>query len=140
MASVKRQAEKRRAQKKQRAKSSQKSRNQKRNSGIAGITTIIYIYLLFISYYLLCASFYACLLYLLSSCAILYTCFFLAFISVIDSKAQHMRKKRHGKKPLQFCNIKKLVKSSTYRLWAMPFFGNPFWALHFSNMVTIWLQ
>ena len=75
-------------------KRARKSRNQKRNLGNAGITIIIILYLLFISYYLLCANFYACLLYLLSSCAILYACFFLAFISVIYCRGfVHFQKK-----------------------------------------------
>ena len=111
-----------------------KSRNQKRN---LVITIIYYIYIQIYTHQLTCADFYARLLQLLYSCAILYTCFFLAFLVVKYSKSQHIAKKRHSKKPLQFCNMKKLVKTSTYKNYGVPFFENPFWALHSSNTVTI---
>ena len=94
-------------------KGGSKSQKQKRKSG----STIIFIYYIYIYIYLSAnANYYIRLLYILSTCAILYSRFFTYFSYVIDSKAQHMQKKSHSKKPLQFCNIKKLVKSRTYKI------------------------
>ena len=89
-----------------------KSANQFGNR-VSTIIIILYIYIY--THSITYADYYTRLLYLLSTYAILYTRFFCSFLIVINGKAQHMQKKRHDKKPLQFCNMKKLVKTSTYK-------------------------
>ena len=104
------------------------------------ITIIIYIYIYIYTHQLTCADYYTRLLQILSTHANHYTRFLRTFLNVKKSKTYNTVKKRHGKKPLQFCNMKKLVKTSTYKIWAVPFFKNSFWALHSSNKFTIQLQ
>ena len=82
----------------------------------------IYIFIFIYTHYLTYAIFYACLLYILSSCAYLYACFFRSFYIVIYSKTQHMQQKRHSKKPLQFCNNQKASKINDLRKLCRAFF------------------
>ena len=103
----------------------------------------IYIYIIIIIILLLASSCvslrYFTLAYNLH--AILYARFFHYFYNVKKCKAQHMQQKRHSKKPLQFCNMKKTSNINNLQNLGCAFFAFSILGITFQqhayNLVTI---
>ena len=76
---------------------------------------LYYIFIfIFILIIILCVSLRAVTMIVISACNS-WRSIFSCFLIVKNSKSQHMQKKSHDKKPLHFCNMKKLVKTNTYK-------------------------